>query len=447
MKFLHIFQSRAKVAGFLKMGIWEVRLKDLPGLQPLFVRYLRTVILSFRSFRRNDSLRTASVLTYYSVLNFIPLLAVVFAIAKGFGLRRVMQNYIMQMADTAHLDPEMANQVLIFANSVLKHARGGVIAGVGIALLLWTVISILGKIEDSFNRIWEVKRARTLVRQFTDYMSILVVVPILFAVSASATVVIAGQLRSITNEIPFLGYVSSEMLVIIKMLPYLATWALLIVLYMVMPNTKVSIRSGLLAGVIAGTGLQIIQFVYLKLQMAISGYSAVYGTFAAMPLFLGWLQISWMIVFYGAEIAHASEYSDTFGIHPDHSKLGGGARRFFMVRIFHLMVKQFQSGESPLDARGIAGSLQIPLKLVEEALDNLKGMRLIIEVVDEKHKDAFQPARPVEDITIDDVLDAYEKSGEDPPPARSDEDKERHDRLKRVSDPVNCPDDVKLLDL
>ena len=432
------------LTGFLRKGIWEIRLKDLSTVKAHAVRYLRTVILAFRNFKRNDSLRTASVLTYYSILNFVPLIAVVFAIAKGFGLRRVIQGYVVQMADTAHLDPEMANQIVVFSNSLLKQARGGIIAGIGTALLLWTVISILGRIEGSFNNIWEVKKSRSLLRKFSDYMSILVVVPILFAVSASATVVITGQLKSVMSEISFLGSLSAEMLVVIKLLPYLATWALLIVLYIVMPNTRVSLRSGLLAGIIAGTGFQIVQFVYLELQMAVSGHGAIYGTFAAVPLFLGWLQISWMIVLFGAEIAHAAEYSDTFGFHPDHSRIGLAARKFFMVRTFHLMAKRFQSGESPLDARGMAISLQVPVKLVEEALVNLKEMGLITEVVDEKRKNVFQPARPVENMTVNDVLNAYERTGDDLPPARSDEDKERYDRLRRASDPVNGREDVKL---
>ncbi len=437
----------ARIVGLLKKEIWETRPTDLPRIRALSARSLRTALLAFRSFRRNDSARTASVLTYYSILNFIPLLAVVFAVAKGFGLRRVIQGYVLQMADAAHFGPEMANQVILFSNSLLKQARGGIIAGIGTVLLLWTVISILGRIEDSFNSIWEVKQPRALIRKFSDYMSILVVAPILFAISTSATVVITGQLKSITNEISFLGSLSTGMIVVIKLLPYLATWVLLIVLYVVMPNTKVSIRSGLLAGIIAGTGFQIVQFLYLKLQAAASGYGAIYGSFAAVPLFLGWLQISWMIVLFGAEIAHAAEYSDTFGMHPDLSTVGAATRRFFVVRVFHLMVKRFQSGESPLDARGMAGLLEIPVKLVEGALGSLKEMGFIIEVVDEGRKNVFQPARPVENMTVGDVVKAYDRSGDDVPPARSDEERERYDRLRLASRPPGSREDAKLRDL
>lgn len=436
-----------KLAFFLGRGVWEVNLKDLPALQALSVRYVRTVILAFRNFRRNDSLRTASVLTYYSVLNFIPLIAVLFAIAKGFGLRRMMQGYIVQMADAAHLEPEMANQVIVFSNSLLKHARGGIIAGVGIVLLLWTVISILGKIEDSFNNIWEVKRSRTLIRKFSDYMSILVVVPILFAISASATVVITGQLKTITSDILILGSLNSEMIFLIRLLPYIAIWVLLIVLYIVMPNTRVSVRSGLLAGIIAGTGFQVIQFLYLKLQIFISGYGAIYGSFAAAPLFLGWLQISWMIVLFGAEIAHAAEYSDTFGMYPDYTKIGGAARRFFMLRTFQVMVRRFQNGEAPLDARQMSGLVKVPVKLVEDAIENLKDMGLVIGVIDEKRGYAFQPARPVEGITVHDVLTRYDGSGDDLPPPRSDEERELYERLKAMSNPFSGRGDTMVRDL
>lgn len=434
--------------GFFDKAIWEIRLKDLSTFHAIFIRYVRIIILASRNFKSNDSTRTASVLTYYSVLNFVPLIAVVFAIAKGFGLKKMIQGYIVQIAQTVHLKPEMADQIITFSNSLLQHARGGVIAGIGTVLLLWTVISILGKIEDSFNRIWEVKRPRSLVRKFSDYMSILVVVPILLAVSASATVLITGQLKMIIGEISFLGTISYGVIVLIGFLPYIAIWALLIVLYIVMPNTKVSVRSGLLAGVIAGTGFQIIQFIYFKLQIGIASHGAIYGSFAAIPLFLGWLQISWIIVLFGAEIAHAAEYADTFGFHPDYSRIGGAARRLFMLRVFHLMVKRFQAGERPLRARQIADRLQIPAKLVEDSLGILRDTGLIIEVVDENRNNAFQPAKPVESLTVKDVLDAYERSGDELPPARSTaEQKKYDDMIRQICSTMDGRENMKIRDL
>lgn len=437
-----------QLTDFLDKGIWEIRLKDLSTFHAILVRYVRTIVLASRNFARNDSIRTASVLTYYSVLNFVPLIAVVFAIAKGFGLRKMIQNYVVQLADTAHLQPDVANQIIIFSNSLLKQARGGVIAGIGIVLLLWTVISILGKIEDSFNSIWEVKRPRTLLRKSSDYMSILVVVPILFAVSASATVLVTSQLKMIMKEVPFLDSLGSGAVVLVGFLPYISIWMLLVVVYIVMPNTRVRLRSGLLAGVTAGTGFQIIQFAYLKLQIGISSYGAIYGSFAAIPLFLAWLQVSWVIVLYGAEIAHAAEHSDTFGFYPDYSRIGGAARRFFMLRVFHLIVKRFQRGESPLNARQMANRLQIPVKLVEDSIDILRGVGLIIEVAGEGLNNAFQPAKAVEDMTVQDVLDAYDRSGDELPRARSkDEEKEFDDTIRQICSTMDGRENLKIREL
>ena len=432
-----------RLAGYLDTGIWEIRLQDHRGFHAVLIRYMRTLVLAYRNFKRNDSIRTASVLTYYSVLNFVPLVAVVFAIAKGFGLRRVIEGYIVQMADSAHLQPEMANQIILFSNSLLKQARGGVIAGIGTVLLLWTVISILGKIEDSFNRIWEVKKPRKLIPKFSDYMSILVVTPILFALSASATVLLTGQVKTMMKDVSFLGSLSSGAIFLIGLLPYVSIWVLLIVLYIVMPNTRVSIRSGLLAGIIAGTGFQLIQFVYLKLQMGIAGHGTIYASFAAVPLFLGWLQISWTLVLFGAEIAHTAEYSDTFGFNPDYSRIGAAARRLFLIKVLHLVARRFRDGEKPLDARQISVRLKIPVKLVEDTLGILKDMGLIVEVIDENRNDAFHPAKPLEDLTVQSVLDAYERMGDELPPARSDNDQ----MIRQLSEALKGTGDLRIRDL
>ncbi len=436
-----------QLADFLHKGIWEAGLTD-HCVHARLIRYMRILILAYRNFIRNDSIRTASILTYYSVLNFVPLVAVVFAIAKGFGLRRMIQSYIIQIADAAHLQPEMANQIIIFSNSLLKHARGGVIAGIGTILLLWTVISILGKIEDSFNSIWEVNKPRTLMRKLSDYMSILFVVPILFAVSASASVLLSSRLKTIIAEMSFLGFVGSGAIVVLQLLPYLSIWALLIVLYIAMPNKKVSIRSGLLAGLVAGTGFQVIQLVYLKLQIGISSYGAIYGGFAAVPLFLGWLEVSWIIVLFGAEIAHAAEHSNTFGFYPDYSRLGRAARRLIMLRVLHLAARRFQSGTKPLDAGQMALELKTPIRLVEDSLEILRKMGLIIEVVGTNRDNAFQPAKPVENMTIKEILDVYDGLGDAPPPVRSGNQKNKYDEtLRRICTAMECRENTPIRDL
>lgn len=439
----------ARIIHFFNSGIWETRLKDLPYFHAFFVRCTRTVMLAVQGFIKNGCAKTATVLTYYSLLNIVPLMAVLFAIAKGFGLKKIVEGYVIQLADKANLQKEVASQIVTFSNSLLTHAKGGVIAGVGIALLLWTVISILGKIEDGFNTVWEVKHPRTLIRKFTDYIAILVIAPILFAVSTSAAVLISSKLEVIMDGISLLGALGGVIVFLLNLLPYVSVWLLLIVLYVVMPNTRVPLRSGVLAGVVAGTCFQIVQFIYIKFQIGVASYNAIYGSFAALPLFLVWLQISWMIVLFGSEIAHANDHFETFGFHPDYSRISGSSRKLLMIRAFHLVVKRFHLGEKPFNARQIAFELEIPVRLIQRLLAELTAVGLVIEVNGEgRDGTAFQPARSIEDITIKSIFDACEQHGETLPPNQAEGADEIAGYLKKISDAVDAsPGNAKLKDI
>src|SRR5512137_2539077 len=171
---------------FFKTGIWEIRLKNLSPLEAFLLKYLRITLLSSRGFMRDNCQKTASVLTYYSLLNVVPVVAVAFAMAKGFGLEKLIEKQILQMADKANWQADITTQIISFSHNLLDQAKGGLIAGVGIVLLLWTVISILGKIEESLNDISEVNKPRTLIRKFSDYIAMMVFAPLLFIISSSA---------------------------------------------------------------------------------------------------------------------------------------------------------------------------------------------------------------------------------------------------------------------
>jgi membrane protein len=403
----------AKIITFFTTGIWQIPLEGLSFVRACGVRCLRVIILAVRKYIQHDSSRTATVLTYYSLLNIVPLFAVLFAMAKGFGLKKFVVKQIAEMADKANWQASVTDQLISFADSVLTQAKGGVIAGVGVVLLLWTVISILGKIEDSFNIVWEVKKPRTLMRKFTDYLTILLIAPVLLAISSSITIVATSQINVIVQHIKVLGAFSSVIFLLLKLLPYFTMWLLLTALYLIMPNEKVPIRSGIIGAVVAGTIFQIVQLIYIKFQIGVASQSAIYGSFAALPLFLGWLQMSWMIMIFGLEVAHANEHYETFGFHPDYGRIGGAARKLLALRIYHLLVKKFALGEKPLTMQEIAHSLKIPVSFVREILSELSAKDLVVEIARGLEKEAsFQPGRTIEDITVKEVLDAYER-GED----------------------------------
>ena len=183
----------SRILHFFKTGIWEIRLKDLSLVEAFFIKYLRVIFLASRGFMRDNCQKTASVLTYFSLLNMVPVVAVAFAMAKGFGLEKLIEKEIHQIAAKANWQADITNQIITFSHRLLEQAKGGLIAGVGIVLLFWTVISIMGKIEESLNEIWEVKQPRSLARKFSDYLAMMVFV--LFFLSFQAVRLSLWQVR------------------------------------------------------------------------------------------------------------------------------------------------------------------------------------------------------------------------------------------------------------
>jgi membrane protein len=402
----------SQIIRFIDIGIWEIRLKELDPIKAFLVKYLRIILLAGRGFFRDHCQKTASVLTYYSLLNVVPVVAVAFAISKGFGLERMIEKQILQMAEKANWQADITNQILNFSHNLLDQAKGGLIAGVGVVLLLWTVISILGKIEESLNEIWEVKKSRTLVRKFSDYIAIMVFAPVLMIIASSATVLVASQVKVIVQKIAFLGVFSSVIFFLLNLLPYVSIWVLLTMLYLVMPNTRIPLRSAIVGGIFAGTITQVVQWLYIKFQIGAAGYGAIYGSFAALPLFLAMLQMSWMIVLFGAEVSHANEHYETFGFQPDYSRISISSRKWFALKIFHLLTQKFSRGEKALSVAQIAEQLEIPVRLVRQLLYELIDVGLVVETVGGgKHEVAFQPGQTIENLTVKKVLDAYERRG------------------------------------
>lgn len=405
----------SQIVKFFNTGIWEIRLKDLHPLKAIGLRYLRVFLLAFQEFLKDRCHRMASVLTYYSLLNVVPVVAVAFAIAKGFGLEKMIEKQILQMADKANWQADITQQILGFSNRLLDQAKGGLIAGIGVVMLFWTVISILGKIEESLNHIWEVKKGRTLVRKFSDYIALMVFAPVLLVVSSSATFLVASQLKLVMNKIALLGIFSSVILLLLTLLPYVSIWVLLTMLYLILPNTRVPIRSAILGGISAGTIAQIVQWLYFKFQIGAAKYGAIYGSFAALPLFLGMLQLSWMIVLFGAEVSYANEHYETFGFHPDYSRLSIASKRKLALEIFHLLTKKFSQGEMALTAINISRLLEIPVRLVRQLLNELIDVGLVVETITgSKREPTFQVGRSIENLTLKDAIDAYDHRGMNP---------------------------------
>jgi len=399
----------SRVINFLKTDIWRIHLKNYPPSKSFLLRQLRIIVLAVRGFDEDKCKFRASALTFYSLLSVVPVIAMMFGIAKGFGLEKRVQTELMQKMQA---QKEVAEKIINFANSLLENASGGFIAGIGVVFLFWTIIKVLSNIEKSFNDIWGVKTPRSIGRRFSDYLSMMLICPFLLVMASSVTVVISSQIKVVIQKFSVFSAIGPFILFVLKLLPYCTIWIMFTFVFIFMPNTKVKLKAGLLAGVVAGTIFQITQWIYINFQIGAAKYGAIYGSFAALPLFLLWLQISWLVILFGAELSFAHQNVETYEFEQDYLAASYSFKKLLSLLITHLLVKSFCKGEQPWHAERISHTLEIPIRLVRQILFELTQAGILSEVRKNNGKDvAYQPAIDVAKITVKYVVEALEQQG------------------------------------
>ena len=399
----------SKIMHFLTTDIWRLRLKNYPPKKSFFIRQLRIVVLAVRGYAEDKCKFRASALTFFSLLSIVPVIAMMFGIAKGFGLQEKVEAQILEKMQGQQ---EIAQRLIEFSNSLLENAKGGFMAGIGVVFLLWAVIKLLSNIENSFNDIWGIKKPRTFGRKFSDYISMMLICPILLVMSSSATVIVSTQISQLILKLPLHPSISSLILMALRLLPYCTIWVIFTFVFIFMPNTKVNWSSGILGGVVAGTMFQVAQSVYINFQVGQAKHNAVYGGFAALPFFLLWLQISWLVVLFGAEISFAHQNVDTYEFEPDCLSVSQKYKRKLSLLVTHLLVKNFCSCRRPLYAGEISQKLEIPIRLVRQIIFELVECGILSEARINADKEvAYQPACDADMLTVKYVIDALESRG------------------------------------
>ncbi|MBU1044902.1 MAG: YihY family inner membrane protein [Candidatus Omnitrophica bacterium] len=401
----------AKVVNFFKTDIWRIRTKNLSKTKSILLKPLMIIVLALRSFDEDKCQLRASALTFYSLISIVPVVAMAFGIAKGFGYEQKLQGVIYEkMAG----QKEVAEYIVNFAQSFLENTKGGIVAGIGVAILFWTVIKVLGNIEKSFNDIWGIKISRSIGRKFSDYLSIMLICPILLIISSGLTVFIATQVKLIVAKISLLGVLSPLIMFSLNLLPFVLVWILFSFIYIFMPNTKVYFKSGLVGGILAGTLYQVIQWVYFTFQVGVTKYNQVYGSFAALPLFLVWMQISWLIVLFGAEISFARQNLETYEFEPDCLNVSYSYKQMLTINIVRLIFNSFTVGGKVWTAAAISHELEIPIRLIRQILFELVEAGVLIETKELAGAGiGYQPAHSPENLTIKDIIYKLEHKGTD----------------------------------
>ena len=270
-------------------------------------RIYHKLYLTIRFFTEKRVMTQASALTYSTLLAIVPMLAVVFAIARGFGYNKYIEIWFREVLSS---QPQVAEVIVSFVNSYLVHTKSGIFLGVGLIFMLYTVLMLVNNVEETFNQIWQVNNSRPILRSFANYLAMFFLFPIIIVVSTGLSVFMETMADSMDN-LAVLGPFIHKLL---QYSPYMLMSLFFIVLYVYMPNTEVRLSCAIIPGILAGIAMQVLQVVYIHSQIWVTGYNAIYGSFAALPLFMLWIQISWTICLFGAQLTYTNQNLNRFGI-------------------------------------------------------------------------------------------------------------------------------------
>lgn len=378
----------------------DLRTGSRHWFRDFLIRQVRILVFAFKGFFEDRAALRASSLTYFTMLSIVPIFAMAFGIAKGFGFEDRMNEFIDQSFQE---QDQMMNWIKDMVASLLDNTKGGLVAGIGFIILFWSVIQVLNNIELSFNDIWQVKKARSPIRKFSDYLAMMIISPFAIALSGSITV----KINQAANNFEFIQPM-------LKLVPYASIWILFTVIYLVMPNTKVKFRYALVAGIIAGTLIMIVQWGYFEFQVGVTRFNTLYGSFAAIPLFLLWLQITWLIVLMGAEISFAYQNIESFEYEEEALSLNHDNKRILSLLITHYIIKNFEEGGRAKNNEELSHELGIPMRLLNQLIFEMVESGILAELASESSKErSYQPAMDINKITVDVLYTKLEKLGSD----------------------------------
>ena len=395
-----------RLIDFFKTDIWRITRGDVSPLRYLFVSVTKQLMLAVRFFLDKRILSMASALTYSTLLAIVPILAVVFAIARGFGYSKYIEIWFR---DALSSQPQVAEVIIDFVNSYLVHTKSGVFLGIGLLFMLYTVLMLVSNVEDTFNEIWQVKKPRSFFRTFTDYLAMFLLFPIIIVITSGLSIFLA----TIADNMPNFLILSSFVRFLIDLIPYLLMSGTFIGLYIFMPNTHVKFKAVIIPGILAGFAMQGLQIVYIHSQIFLSSYNAIYGSFAALPLFMLWLQISWTICLFGAELCYTNQNLDYYDYDANTGEISHRYKILLSAVLMSRICRRFANGQKPYSALELREETSIPIRFVNDLLFDLIDAGLLLEVTgDEKGEIShYLPAEDIKNLTYGALVDRLESRG------------------------------------
>lgn len=407
---INTYQSVKKrirnIIKFIKIDIWHVMREDVSPIRFFIYNIIKKLALAIERFTAKGMINSASALTYSTLLAIVPILAVVFAVARGFGYNKYIEIWFR---DTLSSQPQVAETIIGFVNSYLVHTKRGLFLGIGLVFMLWTVIMLISNVEQTFNNIWQVKKPRSMFRTVTDYVSMILLVPIVIVITSGFSIFIttlSGQMNDFIVLAPIMRF-------FIDLIPFILMSAVFISLFVFMPNTKVKFSCAIVPGILAGVAMQGLQMFYIHSQIWVSSYNAIYGSFAVLPLFMLWVQISWTICLFCAELCYSNQNLEDYAFKAQTEDISHRYHLMLSVVLASHICKRFNAGEKPYTALDLKIITGIPIRIVNDLLYELSNVNIITEVmIDEKGEECrYQPAESTERLSVGTIIDRLESRG------------------------------------
>lgn len=387
-----ISENIEKIYRFISHDVWNVE-----GDSRLD-KVVKAGNLAVRGFFNKEIQERASALTYRTVLAIVPAMAMLFAIARGFGLQNLLHGQLMQYFPAQRKALETG---ISFVDSYLNHASEGVFVGVGLLLLIYTLISLMSSVEASFNKIWGIEHDRPFSRKVTDYTALFLFIPIFLICSAGLSIFLSSMVQRV-----FPVAVSPIALMLLDMLPIVLVWLTFTFAFWLIPHTRVHFRYALICGVIFGSLYSLVQWIFVEGQIMVSSYNAIYGSFAFLPLLLFWLQLSWMLVLMGTLMTYCLQniYGFNYNHHDDLGNISQAYLDEITIMLLAVIAKRFQQEQPAVYKRDFTGDkYNIPIVLVDRVISRLRQAGLISTVIDEDGEEAYQPKFSTDRYTLGEV--------------------------------------------
>lgn len=391
---------------YLTTDIWRIPSEANQGVRHLLIETFKKLYLAVRFFIDKDVMAAASALTYSTMLAIVPILAVVFAIARGFGFNKYIEEWFLS---TLSSQPQAADVIVGFVNSYLVHTHSGVILGIGLVFMLWTVIMLIHNIETTFNQIWQVSRQRPWSRKLTDYVAFFFFAPIVIILTSGLTIFLTTMAKQ-TEGYMLMGPV---LRFFIALMPYVVMSAVFVMLYVFMPNTRVKVRHALVPGILAGVAMQLLQYFYIHGQMLLSGYNAIYGSFAALPLFMLWVQLSWTICLFGAELTYTSQNLGEYAFLAVPDEISHRYRLLLSTVLMSKICERKDQEQPAYTAFQLKMVTGLPIRIVSDLLHDMVDAGLLNAYYSDidSEEAVYTPAVPIDHLTVGTIVDRLETRG------------------------------------